>query len=185
MKSLPPLASEINRMIRYLAGAEAGLSVLSLSTYSLPASVIHGLLQSATLRNDILGRLVDGSIGALTIRPHGVHGSSELEQAFLDRLQPAMSALSERRFGGRVTLWLRSVHKPAAEIGHAADLINGLFDAVSTPITINAAASLPAITPALLFPRVPTLQDPFIEPIEREAPLLRMIRAATVPPYFE
>jgi len=184
MQQLPPLASEINRMIRYLAGAGAGLSLLSVSTSSLPFSVIQGLMETATLRNDILGHLVDGSIGILTIRPHGEHGQSDLEEAFLDRLRPAMRDLSERRFGGRVTLWLRAVHRPAAQIGHAADLVNTLFDSVSVPLTINAENEGSSIERITLYPRVTPLAMPFIEPIGRGPALLRMVRMATVPPYF-
>lgn len=185
MQSLPPLASELNRMIRYLAGAGAGLSLMSVSTSSLPASVIQGLIESATLRTDILGHLVDGSLGVLTIRPHGDEGEVDLEQNFLDRLRPSMMDLSERRFGGRVTLWLRAVHRPAAQIGQAADLVNCLFDAVSIPYTINSDNDGSTISRITLFPRVMPLAMPFIEPIEREPALLRMIREAPYPPYFD
>jgi len=185
MQSLPPLASEINRMIRYLAGAGAGLSLLSVSTSSLPTAVIQGLIESATLPTDILGHLVDGSVGVLTVRPHGEHGAEELEERFLDRLRPAMRDISERRFGGRVTLWLRAMHRPAAEIGHAADLINCLFDAVSVPFTITADNDASATSRISLFPRVAPLLMPFIEPVEKEPALLRLIRQSPYPPYFE
>jgi hypothetical protein len=185
MQSLPPLASEINRMTRYLAGAGAGLSVLSVSTSSLPHAVIQGLIENATLQTDILGHLVDGSIGVLTVRPHGEHGAEELEQQFLERLRPAMRDISERRFGGRVTLWLRAVHRPAAEIGHAADLINSLFDVVSVPYTINSRNDGSTISRISLYPRVAPIVTPFIEPVEKEPALLRLFRETPFPPYFE
>jgi hypothetical protein len=185
MQSLPPIASEINRMIRYLAGAGAGLSLLSVSTSSLPATVIQGLVEAATQHTDILGHLVDGSIGVLTIRPHGDDGTEHLEHSFLERLRPAMRDISERRFGGRVTLWLRAVHRPAAEVGHAADLINCLFDAVSVPYTINAENIGSTISKITLFPRTAPLLTPFIEPAEKEAPLIRMVREIAGQPHFE
>ena len=185
MQQLPPLSSEINRMIRYLAGAGAGLSLLSVSTSSLPFTVIQRLMEQAVNRNDILGTLVDGSLGALTIRQHGEDGEDDLEQRFLERLQPAMVELSEKRFGGRVTVWLRAVHRPAAEIGHAADLINSLFDAVSVPYTIYSESEASVLDRISLFPRVTPLAMPFIEPIEREPALLRMIRQSPFPPHFD
>jgi hypothetical protein len=185
MQSLPPLASEINRMIRYLAGAGAGLSLLSISTSSLPYAVIQGLIEVAAIPTDMLGHLVDGSVGVLTIRPHGDDGELDLEQGFLERLRPAMREISERRFGGRVTLWLRAVHRPAAEIGHAADLINCLFDVVSVPYTINSNNAGSTISRISIFPRPSPIMMPFIEPIEKEPALLRAIRQAPYPPYFD
>ncbi len=185
MSSLPPLASELNRMIGYLAGAGAGLSLLSVSTSSLPTSMIQSLMEQTARPTDILGHLIDGSIGCLTIRPCSDDGEAELEENFRQRLQPVMSALSERRFGGRVTLWLRSVHRPAADISHAANLINCLFDAASTPLTINAASEAMTLSRATLFPRVTPLLTPFIEPVERQPTLLRMIFRGEQPPVYD
>lgn len=175
MQSLPSLAREVNRLIGYLAGTGAGLSLLTLSTSSLPNSVIEGLMGMAAGENDILGSLVDGSVGCFSIRPVSDKGAEALEEAFFDRLRPAMNALSERRFGGRVTLWLRAVHRPAAEIAHAADLITQLFDMPSTPITIASAHDREVMAGSILFPRVPPITNAFIEPVEREAPLIRMV----------
>jgi hypothetical protein len=170
-------------MIRYLAGAGAGLSLLSVSTSSLPLSIIQGLMLDAARPTDIVGALIDGSIGALTVRPRAEGGESALEQDFLDRLRPPMSALCERRSGGRVTLWLRAVHRPAADITQAPDLIGCLFDAPATPLTLKAGAPASAWeNPPLLFPRVSGPVDPFIEPVERQPALLRMFSNRTLWP---
>jgi hypothetical protein len=180
MQSLQPLASDINRMIRYLSGAGAGLSLLSISTSSLPGSMIQSMMLRAARVTDVVGALVDGSIGCLTVRPSALGDEKAVEQSFLDRLQPAMIELCQRRSGGRVTLWLRAVHRPASDIEQAPDLIGILFDAPSTPLTINARSTAPAWSnPPILFPRVAETLDPFIEPAERQPTLLRLMRAET------
>jgi hypothetical protein len=173
-------------MIRYLAGAGAGLSLLSVSTSSLPASIIQSLMTDSAAPNDILGTLVDGSIGALTLRPRGDGGEEAVEQRFIDRLLPLMTELSERRIGGRITLWLRAVHRPAAEIAHAPDLIGCLFDVASTPLTISADSdALSLINRNTLFPRVTGVLMPFIEPAERQPPLLRLLGNTAWPARFD
>jgi hypothetical protein len=187
MQPLQPLASDINRMIRYLSGAGAGMSLLSISTSSLPSSMIQSMMLRGARANDVVGALVDGSIGCMTIRPCALGDEKMVEQSFIDRLQPAMIELCQRRAGGRVTLWLRAVHRPASDIEQAPDLIGKLFDAPSTPFTIHARSTAPAWSnPPILFPRVAETLDPFIEPVERQPTLLRLMSAESPwPPHFD
>ena len=66
MQPLQPLASDINRMIRYLSGAGAGMSLLSISTSSLPSSMIQSMMLRGARANDVVGALVDGIVRTKT-----------------------------------------------------------------------------------------------------------------------
>ena len=184
MQSLPPLASEINRLIRKLAGAGAGLSLMTVSTSSLPASALKSLIQAAARPEDVVGSLVEGSAALLAIRGIASGNETETEQGFIDRLQPAMADLCERRIGGRVTLWLRAVHRSVEEVAHAVDLVNALYDAPALPFTVNADADADEIalsSRVVLFrPAVP-VAEPFIEPQVRMPAALRILNDITLP----
>jgi len=187
MPSLPPLASEINRIIRNLAGAGAGLSLMTVSTSSLPASALKALILAAARPEDIVGSLVEGSAALLAIRGHASGNEAETEQGFIDRLQPAMADLCERRLGGRVTLWLRAVHLPADHISHAVDLINTLYDAPALPFTISAEAGADSIALSnrvILFRPAQPITEPFIESADRMPPALRILNDITLPPRY-
>ncbi len=184
MQSLPPLASEINRIIRRLDGAGAGLSLMTVSTSSLPGSALKALILAAARPEDIVGSLVEGSAALLAIRGRAIGTEMETEQGFIDRLQPAMAELCERRLGGRVTLWLRAVHMPADAVAHAVDMINTLYDAPALPFTISADADNDSIAMSnrvLLFRPNQPICDPFIEPAERMPAALRILNDITLP----
>lgn len=184
MQSLPPLASEINRIIRKLAGAGAGLSLMTVSTSSLPASALKALIMAAARPEDIVGSLVEGSAALLSIRGRATGNEGETEQGFINRLQPAMAELCERRIGGRVTLWLRAVHMPADAVSHAVDMINTLYDAPALPFTIAADAdndSIALSNRVILFRPAQPVCDPFIEPAERMPAALRILNDITLP----
>jgi len=184
MQSLPPLASEINRIIRKLAGAGAGLSLMTVSTSSLPASALCALIQAAARPEDIVGTLVEGSAALLAIRGFATGNEGETEQGFIERLQPAMAELCERRIGGRVTLWLRAVHMPADTVSHAVDMINTLYDAPALPFTVAADAdndSIALSNRVILFRPAQPVCDPFIEPAERMPAALRILNDITLP----
>lgn len=184
MQSLPPLASEINRIIRKLAGAGAGLSLMTVSTSSLPASALRALIEAAARPEDIVGSLVEGSAALLAVRGRANGNEGETEQGFIDRLQPAMAELCERRLGGRVTLWLRAVHMPADHVSHAVDMINTLYDAPALPFTVAAdleADSIALSNRVLLFRPAQPICEPFIEPAERTPAALRILNDITLP----
>ena len=184
MQSLPPLASEINRLIRKLAGAGAGLSLMTVSTSSLPASALKALIMAAARPEDVVGSLVKGSAALLAIRGQATGNETETEQGFIDRLQPAMADLCERRLGGRVTLWLRAVHMPADHVSHALDLVNALYDAPALPFTVAADAdndSIALSNRVILFRPAQPICEPFIEPAERVPAALRILNDITLP----
>jgi len=184
MQSLPPLAGEINRILRNLAGGNAGFSLMTVSTSSLPASALRSLTESAARPGDIVGSLVEGSAALLALRPSGKGGEAELEQEFIDRLQPAMSDLCEHRIGGRVTLWLRAVHRSVEEVAHAVDLINALYDAPALPFTVNADIESDEIALSnrvILFRPAQPIAEPFIEPQVRMPAALRILNDITLP----
>lgn len=184
MQSLPPLAGEINRLIRKLAGAGAGLSLMTVSTSSLPASALKSLVLAAARPEDVVGSLIEGSAALLAIRGHASGNESETEQGFIDRLQPAMADLCERRIGGRVTLWLRAVHMPADHVCHAMDLVNALYDAPALPFTVAADAdndSIALSNRVILFRPAQPIAEPFIEAAERMPAALRILNDITLP----
>ncbi|GEM_PF-4798476 len=184
MQSLPPLAGEINRILRNLAGGNAGFSLMTVSTSSLPASALRSLTESAARPNDIVGSLVEGSAAVLALRPSGKGGEAELEQEFIDRLQPAMAELCEHRLGGRVTLWLRAVHRSVEEVAHAVDLVNALYDAPAQSFTVNADADADEIALSnrvVLFRPAMPVAEPFIEPQVRMPAALRILNDITLP----
>lgn len=184
MQSLPPLASEINRLIRKLAGAGAGLSLMTVSTSSLPASALKALILAAARPEDVVGSLVEGSAALLAIRGIAGGNETETEQGFIDRLQPAMADLCERRLGGRVTLWLRAVHMPADHVSHAMDLVNSLYDAPALPFTVAADAdndSIALSNRVILFRPSQPIVEPFIDSAERVPAALRILNDITLP----
>ena len=184
MQSLPPLASEINRILRNLAGGGAGFSLMTVSTSSLPASALRALIEAAARPQDIVGSLVEGSAAVLALRGQGRGGEAETEQGFIDRLQPIMADMCERRLGGRVTLWLRAVHRSVEEIAHAVDLVNALYDAPALPFTVNAGADADEIALSnrvILFRPARPVAEPFIEPAVRMPAALRIFNDITLP----
>jgi hypothetical protein len=184
MQSLPPLASEINRILRNLAGGGAGFSLMTVSTSSLPASALRALIEAAARPQDIVGSLVEGSAAVLVLRGQGRGGEAETEQGFIDRLQPIMADLCERRLGGRVTLWLRAVHRSVEEVAHAVDLVNALYDAPALPFTVNASANSDEIARSnrvILFRPARPIAEPFIEPAVRMPAALRILNDITLP----
>jgi len=184
MQSLPPLASEINRILRNLAGGGAGFSLMTVSTSSLPASALRALIEAAARPHDIVGSLVEGSAAILVLRGQGRGGEAETEQGFIDRLQPIMADLCERRLGGRVTLWLRAVHRSVEEVAHAVDLVNALYDAPALPFTVNASANSDEIARSnrvILFRPARPIAEPFIEPAVRMPAALRILNDITLP----
>jgi len=183
MQSLPPLASEINRIIRDLAGGGAGFSLMTVSTSSLPASALRALTEAAARPQDIVGSLVEGSAALLVIRGDQ-GGEAETEQGFIDRLVPAMADLCEHRLGGRVTLWLRAVHRTAEELVLPVDLINALYDAPALPFTVNAGTGPDEIAMSnrvILFRPARPIAEPFIEAPVRIPAALRILNDITLP----
>jgi hypothetical protein len=154
------------------------------STSSLPASALRALIEAAARPEDIVGSLVEGSAAILALRGHGRGGEAEAEQGFIDRLQPVMAELCERRLGGRVTLWLRAVHRSVEEIAHAVDLVNALYDAPALPFTVNAGAEDDEIAMGgrvILFRPAQPVAEPFIEPPVRIPAALRILNDITLP----
>jgi hypothetical protein len=186
MQSLPPLAGEINRILRNLAGGGAGFSLMTVSTSSLPASALRALIEAAARPEDVVGSLVEGSAALLAIRP-GKGGEVDTEQGFIDRLQPAMADLCEQRIGGRVTLWLRAVHRTVEEVAHPVDLINALYDAPALPFTVNAGSEADEIALSgrvVLFRPAQPVAEPFIEQPVRIPAALRILNDITLPPRY-
>ena len=184
MQSLPPLASEINRILRNLAGANAGFTLMTVSTSSLPASVLRALTEAAARPEDVVGSMVEGSAAVLVMRRQGKGLEAETEQNFIDRLQPAMNDLCERRLGGRVTLWLRAVHRSVEEVAHAVDLVNALYDAPAIPFTVNADCESDEIalsSRVILFRSAQPIAEPFLEAPVRMPAALRILNDITLP----
>ncbi len=184
MQSLPPLASEINRILRNLGGAGAGFSLMTVSTSSLPASALRALIEAASRPQDVVGSMVEGSAAVLVMRGPGRGNEAQIEQDFIDRLQPAMNDLCERRIGGRVTLWLRAVHRSVEEVAHAVDLVNALYDAPAIPFTVNAGAEDDEIAlggRVILFRPAQPVAEPFIESPVRMPAALRILNDITLP----
>ena len=92
-------------------------------------------------------------------------------------LLPVMQSMCEHRIGGRLTVWMRAVHRCASEIGHATDLIGSLFDAQALPLTVTAGSDPDTIALSNAFApfrRVPGVVTPFIEPTEKLPALVKV-----------
>ncbi len=136
---LSPIRPELVRQVQALNLSRQRMSLMSVATQYLPSSAIAAAVRAAAAPLDTVGILADGSVGVLSLRASGPDGGAGVEDRFLPRLQTTLHPYC--RSDGTFRIWFRSVHRWAAELGTADDIITSLFDAPARPVRIHREAT--------------------------------------------
>ncbi len=140
MTPLEPIRPELSRQIKVLRLSRQRMSLMSVATHHLPAAAVAAAVRAAAAPLDAVGTLADGSVGVISLRASGTDGGAGVEDRFLPRLQASLSHYC--RDDGTFRVWFRSVHRWAAELGTADDIIASLFDAPARPVRVRQEPAL-------------------------------------------
>jgi hypothetical protein len=131
---MAPVVAETERHFSALGNSSVRLSLMSVSSSSMTVAALSSAVCSAAAPADIVGILVDGSIGILSLRALGTDGGKGVEDRFLARLKLVLSAICFGREMG--PLCFRAVHRWATELSEPGDLVDTLMDSRPTMVML-------------------------------------------------
>ncbi len=131
---LPPLSSEVGRVIGALRDSKARLTLMSVAAETASVNATIDAVRRAANASDRVGVLADGTVGILSLACRDSDGESCVEERFLDRFKglpaPRCPAHGE-------IIAFRAVHRWAMELADDSDLIDALFGAPCRYVAIE------------------------------------------------